>query len=123
MNDAYKKSIMEMRRGGFLEQVDYGASKIFDNILDPNTRATAKRKMIVTIEFHPDDSRQNIATKFSTKLDLAPTIPLTTSLYIAGENSDGEVHVVEYVPQIPGQIGMGGEEQSAPPVLRLIKIS
>lgn len=31
-------SILEMARGGFLEQVDYEMNKVIDNILDPNTK-------------------------------------------------------------------------------------
>lgn len=118
-----KKSILEMAHGGFLEQVDYEMAKVIDNILDPNTRATGKRRITVTMELIPDDLRKNIAVSFSTKLNLVPTNPLTTSLYIAGENATGEMQVVENAPQIPGQISMNGEEQSAPPLLKIFRIS
>lgn len=118
-----QKSILEMGRGGFLEQVDYEMAKVIDNILDPNTKATGKRKITITMELTPDDTRMNIAVSFATKLSLVATNPLTTNLYIAGENSTGEMQVVEMVPQIPGQFDMDGNEQSAPPVLKIIKIS
>ena len=39
-----KKSILEMSMGAILERVDYEMGKVMDNILDPNTKATAKRK-------------------------------------------------------------------------------
>ncbi len=116
-------SILEMARGGFLEQVDYEMNKVIDNILDPNTKATGKRKITITMELNPDDSRRNIAVNFGTKLSLVATNPLTTTLYIAGENGTGEVQVVEMTPQIPGQMNLDGDEQSAPPVLRLIKFA
>lgn len=116
-------SILEMSRGGFLEQVDYEMNKVIDNILDPNTKATGKRKITITMELNPDDSRRNIAVNFGTKLSLVATNPLTTTLYIAGENGTGEVRVVEMTPQIPGQMNLDGDEQSAPPVLRLIKFA
>jgi len=35
MDETVKKSILEMARGGFLEQVDYEMAKVIDNILDP----------------------------------------------------------------------------------------
>lgn len=38
-----KKSILEMSMGAILERVDYEMGKVMDNILDPNTKATAKR--------------------------------------------------------------------------------
>lgn len=36
-----KKSILEMSMGAILERVDYEMGKVMDNILDPNTKATA----------------------------------------------------------------------------------
>lgn len=45
-----KKSILEMSMGAILERVDYEMGKVMDNILDPNTKATAKRKISVTLE-------------------------------------------------------------------------
>ncbi len=119
--DKTAKSILEMARGGFLEQVDYEMTKVIDNILDPNTKATGKRKITITMELVPDDTRRNISVSFVTKLALSAINPLTTSLYIAGDNATGEMQVVEMVPQIPGQVSMDGTEQSTPPVLKLIK--
>ena len=46
------------------------------------------------------------------------TNPVVTSLYVADEDS-----VVEMVPQIPGQTGMDGNVQEAPPVLKIIKFA
>lgn len=37
-----KKSILEMSMGAILERVDYEMGKVMDNILDPNTKATAE---------------------------------------------------------------------------------
>lgn len=121
--DITMKSILEMARGGFLERTDYEMVKVVENIMDPNTKATAARTLTIKMTFKPDDSRANIATDFIVKSTLATTIPLTTTLYIAGANSTGEMQVVEMVPQIPGQLSVGGEEQPAPPVLRLMKTS
>ena len=39
-----------MARGAFEERVDYEMDKVIQNILDPNTKATAKRKITLTIE-------------------------------------------------------------------------
>ena len=50
-----KKSILEMARGAFVERVDLEMAKVIDNILDANTKPTAKRKLTLTIEFQPDD--------------------------------------------------------------------
>jgi len=88
------------------------------NILDPNTSATAKRKLTLTLELKPDDDRQTITVSCTAKPTLAATNPVVTSLYVADEDS-----VVEMVPQIPGQTGMDGNVQEAPPVLKIIKFA
>lgn len=123
MENPVKKSILEMARGGFLEQVDYEMAKVIDNILDPNTKATGKRRITVTMELTPDDSRRKIGVSFSTKLALVATNALTTSLYVVGDTGTGEMCVVEMVPQIPGQMDLNGGEQESPPQLKIIKIA
>lgn len=121
MDETGKKSILEMARGAFLEQVDYEMSKVIDNILDPNTKATGKRRMTVTMEMIPDDSRMNISVGFSTKLTLVPANTLTTSLSVWSDGATGEMCVVENVPQIPGQMALNGAEQEYPPQLKIIR--
>lgn len=88
-----KKSILEMSMGAILERVDYEMGKVMDNILDPNTKATAK-------------------------CSLTPTDPVTTSLYITNAPSTGELLVAEMVPQVPGQLALDGEEQDHPKILK-----
>lgn len=121
MNDT--KSILQMARGAFMERVDTEMAKVIDNILDPNTKPTQKRKLTLTIEFSPDDDRQNIGVGFTVKSALAPMVPARTTLWVAGESDTGECQVVEMVPQVPGQMSLDGEEQEAPASLKIVKIS
>ncbi|MDY3699418.1 MAG: hypothetical protein SO107_02280 [Flavonifractor plautii] len=117
MEDLYqKKSILQMARGAIQERADYEITKILDNILDPNTSATAARKLTLTLTLKPDDTRQNIAVGVVAKSTLAATNPVTTSLYVADQDT-----IVEMVPQLPGQIDMDGAEEDAAPVLKLVK--
>lgn len=61
MNEQNQRdSIMSMARGAFEERVDYEMDKVIQNILDPNTKATAKRKITLTIELTPDDEPEPI---------------------------------------------------------------
>ena len=118
MNDEIytKKSILQMAHGAIQERADYEITKILDNILDPNTSATAARKLTITLTLKPDDTRQNIAVGVVAKSALAATNPVTTSLYVADEDT-----IVEMVPQVLGQLGVDGAEQDAAPMLKLIK--
>lgn len=97
-----KKSILEMSMGAILERVDYEMGKVMDNILDPNTKATAKRKISVTLELIPSADRRTITVQSTAKCSLTPTDPVTTSLYITNAPSTGELMVAEMVPQVPG---------------------
>lgn len=56
-----KKSFLESANGAILERADYELNRIFDNMMDPNTRAAKKRKMTLTVEFLPSDDRSHIS--------------------------------------------------------------
>lgn len=118
-----QKSILEMAMGAFQERVDYEMARILDNILDDNTQPTAKRKMVLTMEFVPDDDRTNITVNVTAKSTLAATTPVRTSLYVCGDSRNGQISVVEMVPQVPGQRSLDGQEQEAPAMLKIVKIS
>ena len=81
MNEQNQRdSIMSMARGAFEERVDYEMDKVIQNILDPNTKATAKRKITLTIELTPDDERRTIGVSVTAKSTLAATNPVATAL-------------------------------------------
>ena len=116
MDERQEKSILEMGRGAIMERADYEMRAMFRNILDPNTSAKAARKLNITLTFKPGDDRQTIVVECVAKSTLAATNPVTTSLYVADEET-----IVEMVPQIPGQMAMDSPDQEAPPLLKLIK--
>lgn len=116
MTSETQKSILQMARGAIQERADYEMSALLGNILDPNTSATAARKLTITLTLKPDDTRQNITVSCVAKSTLAATNPVTTALYVADEDT-----IVEMVPQIPGQMSVDGAEQEALPTLKLIK--
>ena len=106
MNELEKKSILEMSMGAILERVDYEMGKVIDNILDPNTKPTGKRKITVGLELIPSADRKTITVQTTAKSTLVPTDPITTSLYITNQPGTGEMVVAEMVPQVPGQLGI-----------------
>lgn len=106
MNETNNRDrFMRMARGAFEERVDYEMDKVIQNILDPTPKATAKRKITLTIELTPDDERRQIQVSVTTKSTLAATNPVATSLYVTGD-SNGELVVAEMVPQVPGQLNI-----------------
>lgn len=112
-----KKSILEMSMGAILERVDYEMGRVLDNILDPNSKPTGKRKITVSLELVPSADRRTITVLTTAKATLVPTDPVTTSLYITNQPSTGEMVVAEMVPQVPGQTALDGTEQAQPKIL------
>ena len=72
MNERSQKSILQMARGAIQERADYEMSRLLDNILDPNTAATAQRTLTITLKLKPDDTRQNIRWTLWTVVVLSP---------------------------------------------------
>ena len=116
-NDA-RSSLLQMAKGAIQERVDYEVSRVVDNILDMNTEAKVKRKVVLTIVMVPDDDRQVVKIEASAKSTLAPVVPVGTSLVITADGN-GEMMLAEIIPQVPGQISMTGEEQEAPKILKI----
>ncbi len=104
-----KKSILQMARGAIEERFDLEMGKAIDNILDVNTKATAKRKIVLTVEIAPDEDRTLLAVTATAKSTLAATKPIATALYLA-EDVSGTMRAVESSPQIDM---FGGEQEPA----------
>ena len=68
-----KKSVLDMAMGAIAEITDYEVNRVVANIMDPNTSATAKRKITITLTFAPDDYRQQIGLDAQAK-----TTPLSS---------------------------------------------
>lgn len=62
-----KKSILDMAMGAIAEVTDYETNRVIANIMDPNTAATAKRKIVLTLTFEPDDYRQQVGMSVQAK--------------------------------------------------------
>lgn len=74
--------------GKFSEQVNKAMEEVTRNIQNPNTDATAVRKMTVTITLKPNEARNFIATSIVTKATLAPEIGITTAMNMGEKPAD-----------------------------------
>lgn len=118
MQIANKKSILEMAMGSIAEVVDREVDRVICNVMDANTKATAKRKIVLTLTFEPDETRGRLDLDVQAKSTLAPIVPIKTALCIT-RGRDGELLMAEMVPQVPGQIDMDGEETPEPAMARV----
>ena len=117
-NEAQRSSLLQMAKGAIQERVDYEVTRVVDNLLDMNTEAKAKRKVVLTIVMTTDDDRRVVKVEASAKSALAPVTPIGTSLVITADGN-GEMMLAEIVPQVPGQISMTGDEQEEPKILKI----
>ena len=118
MANDVRSSLLQMAKGAIQERVDYEVSKVIDNILDVNTDPLAKRKVTLVVEMKPDEDRQVVKITASATSKLAPTNPVGTSLVITADGN-GEMILAEIIPQVPGQIGINGDVQDEPKILKI----
>ena len=96
--------------GAFTSQINRELEKVTENIQDPNTDATAKRRITVVIEFKPNEARNFVTTGVHAKSTLAPALGAVTALNMGKDLKTGEVEAVEIGNQIPGQMSIDDVE-------------
>lgn len=101
----------EFANGAFTQQINRELEKVTQNIQDPNTDATAKRRITVVIEFKPNEERNFVTTGVQAKSTLAPSLGAVTALNMGKNLKTGEVEAVEIGNQIPGQMSIGDMQE------------
>lgn len=98
----------KLAEGAVGEKFNNALKEVTKNILDPNTKATAKRTITLKLTFEPGEDREiaDVTVDYSTKL--APVKGVATRFVIGTDGSD--VIASEYKKQIPGQTVMKVEE-------------
>lgn len=104
-------NLSELNDGAAQEQIDKELEKIMKNILDLDTEAKLKRKLTITVDFVPDDSRRVITTDVQVKSTLAPQERTTTTMLAGRDIDTGFIEAQELKSHVPGQtfIDDGGE--------------
>lgn len=90
-------NLEEFAGGAFTTQINRELKKVTENIQDPNTEATAKRRITVVIEFKPNDARNFVTTGVQAKSTLAPALGAVTALSM-GKNPMTDFEDVEEEP-------------------------
>lgn len=102
----------EFANGAFTQQINRELEKVAHNIQDPNTDATAKRRITVVIEFKPNEGRDFVTTGVQAKSTLAPSLGAVTAINMGKNLKTGEVEAVEIGNQIPGQMSIVDMEEN-----------
>lgn len=93
--------LSEIAHGAVQVKLDRAMTSVAQNILDPNTTAKAKRKVIITITIAPDETRSTAQIEVGTKTTLAPEESVATTALLGQQNS--EVVLNELKSGVPGQ--------------------
>ncbi len=96
-------NILQLAQGAVQEKLDREFEKVFENIQDPNVKATAKRTITLKIDLVPDDVRQVVKTNVSATSKLAPTDPVATTILTGKDLTINKIEARELQSGVPGQ--------------------
>jgi len=96
-------NLNEFANGALLDRVNNDLQKIIENIYDPNTDATKARKLNITIALTPDKNREVIATDINTKITLASSQGVSTTMLLGKDTQTGKVVGRELASGAKGQ--------------------
>ena len=96
----------ELANGAVSEQINQELQKVFENIKDPNTSNTAKRKLSITMIFTPDKHDSDLV---SVDIDVKPTLAAVSGVgtrFVVGVDNAGEVVAAEWGKEMKGQVSI-----------------
>lgn len=82
--------------GAFAEKLNEALLEVAENIQNPNTEATAKRGITISIKFSPNKSRQLVNTSIAVTTRLATTEAIDTQIVMDTNMKTGDVEIAEY---------------------------
>ncbi len=92
--------------GSAVARVDLALQDLWDNCMDPNTSAQAKRSVVLTITVKPDEAREDARVSIGVHKKLAPQSPVGTRIFL-GQDREG-CHAVE--AQRPPTLPLGEDD-------------
>lgn len=94
--------LSNVANGGLQEKLDRALNQVTENIMDPNTDQTKKRKITINLVFEPSKSGDAVDVDIQTKVSLVPEQGVGTTMLI-GRDGKGKTVVNELKSGTPGQ--------------------
>lgn len=94
--------LSEIADGGVQVKLNRALQKVAENVLDPNTDPTKKRKVQLNITIEPNKKRDASDVTVEVKTTLAPEVGVPTTMLL-GRDSKGTVHINELKSGVKGQ--------------------
>ena len=82
--------LSEMDNGALQERFNYEFAEVTNNIMDPNTDATKKRQIVITVDVLGDEYRDQVRLATQVKSKLVPRDSVSSKVEI-GQKRDGTV--------------------------------
>ncbi|MCI1958616.1 MAG: replication terminator protein [Clostridia bacterium] len=96
----------ELAGGAAIEKINTELQKVFENIKDPNTSETAKRKLNIVMTFTPDKHDNDVViADIDVTTRLAPVMGVGTR-FIVDVDSKGQIVAAEWGKQMKGQLSV-----------------
>lgn len=102
--------LSELANGAIQEKLNGELEKVFANIHDPNTSATAKRGVTIKLEFKPDENRQVVTVSSDFSVKVAPVEGISTTVLTGKDIATGKVEAHELKSVAPGQTYIDTED-------------
>ena len=102
--------LQTLAEGEVAGRIQNELNKIANNILDLNTEADKSRKLIIEVDFKPNEKRDALATKVLIKSKLEPQVKTETTMLIGRDINTGMVAMNELVSGVRGQMCLDPED-------------
>jgi hypothetical protein len=76
-------SLATLRAGAVVEQFDEALGRVLENVVDPNTKARAKRTITLKVTLLPDEERELLTIEANVKTSMAPAAPINAKAWVA----------------------------------------
>lgn len=100
--------------GAFAEKLNEALMQVAENIQNPNTEATTKRQIQITLKFTPNKTRQLVSTQIAVTTKLAATEAIDTQMIMGVNMRTGQIEIAEYDGQIRGQMSFNDLQTREP---------
>lgn len=107
---SYEVTLESLKGGAAVEMVNNALEEVWANVLDPNTNATAKRSVVMKIEFKPAQDRASSPVSIAVEKKLASQAAVSAHVNI-GTDNDGIATASEYMN--PNQNELPIDQKSA----------
>ena len=89
--------------GAFAEKLNEALMQVAENIQNPNTEATTKRQIQITLKFAPNKTRQLVSTQIAVTTKLAATEAIDTQMIMGVNMRTGQIEIASMTARSAGK--------------------